>query len=766
MTKLKPDPQAVVDDILCMVPDNAVDQALHFAIDTERDLCESSFYHFFRRAWSVLEPTTKLKDNWHYKGICALLQKEAIRIIDKKPKTSDYVINICPRSGKSYLFTVIWNAWVWTRAPQIRFLTASYSETLSLQHAIKTRQLIQSEWYQGAWGEKFKLRFDQNRRSYFENDKGGYRIAISVGTGTGLGGDIVICDDPLNKEQSASPTYRTRAVEWWDGTMYSRLNNQETGLRIVVAQRLHEGDLCGHILERHRDTYKLIRIPNELNDDVEPKALKKHYVNGLFFPTMFNALVTEALKAGTNPYYYSGQYQQNPIPAGGGVLKRKWMRFWVPQGSKIPKHESRNGNEVVVHEQIELPALLDEHMDSWDCSFDKIGDASYVVGQYWASKNIDRFLLYQARERMNYPETVAAIRKNRAEFPLISTTLIERKANGPAAISELENEIPGIIGVVPIRSKEARATEESVGGVLPLSRQMESGHVYFPHPAIAPWVTDLIERFVAFPKGRFDDEIDAASQAVLKMTLVRRIWDANRLVREPFHVAFRDLSETSKLVASEWLDKDGSVSIVLGLWNGADVKLHIFWEQQYKNAAPEKVLLELSAVMRRLSTNAVRNLSRFDWYGNEQLFKKDGRNASSAYYKYKIRMRRNKNYDESGAIYGGSRLLMRRAVILHSRLKELPRQMAAWEYTDKGPASGFGLCRAFCGLVASLYEGGRYSEKQKKIKEYSEQGKRFTDTIATYARDGKLADAHVRQARGESLVPDQGQAAKDEWMFF
>jgi hypothetical protein len=142
---------------------------------------QNNYYEFFKEAWKVLEPTTPLDDNWHIKYLCDRLQYEALRIGRGEPKTKDLIINVPPRSLKSSIITIIFNAWVWLKYPHLKFINASYSGDIAVEHAVKTRRLIESFWYQSLWQDKFKMTTDQNVKSLYENDKTGFRKAVGVG---------------------------------------------------------------------------------------------------------------------------------------------------------------------------------------------------------------------------------------------------------------------------------------------------------------------------------------------------------------------------------------------------------------------------------------------------------------------------------------------------------------------------------------------------------------------------------------------------------
>ena len=109
---------------------------------------------------------------------------------------------------------------------------------------------------------------------------------------------------------------------------------------------------------------------------------------------------------------------------------------------------------------------------------------------------------------MDCPTTVKAVRELSAKWPGAVAKLIEDKANGPAVIQMLAQELHGIIPVNPSGGKVARAQ-----AIAPL---VEAGNIFLPHPESAPWVNDFIEELVQFPNGAHDDQVDAMTQAILK----------------------------------------------------------------------------------------------------------------------------------------------------------------------------------------------------------------------------------------------------------
>ena len=127
----------------------------------------------------MLEPGTKFIPGIHVDAVCLHLQA----MIEDRLKT--LIINIPPGFAKSMIGAVFFPAWVWIKRPEYRFLFASYKAEYAIRDSVKCRSLIQSNWYQERWGDRFKLKTDQNEKGKFENDHTGYRETTSVGTGTG-----------------------------------------------------------------------------------------------------------------------------------------------------------------------------------------------------------------------------------------------------------------------------------------------------------------------------------------------------------------------------------------------------------------------------------------------------------------------------------------------------------------------------------------------------------------------------------------------------
>jgi len=478
--------------------------SLREEIDSE--FATRRFGEFVRQAWAVVEPSTPFVPGWHIDAIIEHL--EAVT----RGEIRNLLINVPPRHMKSLLVSVFWPPWEWIRFPERRWLYSSYAASLSIRDSLKCRRLIESPWYQRLWGDRFALTSDQNTKGRFDNSRSGYRLATSVGgAATGEGGDRIVCDDPHNVQEAESDSIRKTALDWWDVVMSTRVNDPKTAAKVVVMQRCHQRDLSGHLLEQ--GNWEHLCLPAEYEEPKRTTSIgwsdPREQPSELLWPERFGPQEIEELKVSLGSYAAAGQLQQRPSPAGGGIFKRHWFRYWQPRGANLlPVVVRLPDGTLQSIPAVDQPRSFDEQIQSWDCAFKDLETSDYVVGQVWGRVGAIFLLGDQIRARMDCPATVKAVRDLSNKWPQTYAKLIEDKANGSAVIQMLQYEIAGILPVNPEGGKVARAA-----AVSPL---VEAGNVYLPHPDSAPWVKDFIEECAAFPNSAHDDQVDAMTQALLR----------------------------------------------------------------------------------------------------------------------------------------------------------------------------------------------------------------------------------------------------------
>ena len=463
-------------------------QALKFALN--KKLCEMSFYEFFQQAWHVVEPAVPLSTNWHHKYICDTLQEECERIIRQEPKTKDIIINVPFRSTKSLIVTVMFPVWAWIKSPKLRFITSSYSATLSIELATKSRDIIFSDWFKKRWEDVFHIKKDQNLKERYENNHIGMRRATSVGgTVTGQGGDFLIVDDPLSPQMANSATERDNANEWYRTTFYSRLNQADIGVRIIIMQRVHEDDLSGFLLDREtRLNYKHICIPATNTDgNIKPKSLEKFYNKdtGLFWEDRFSQKVLDDYKNALGTYGYAGQLQQTPTPLDSGMIHRDWFRI-----------DRFRKDEAIVNFIID-PAYTANQKN----------DPSALLAYTYTENKWQ--IVDCVNVRKEFPELVKFIPEwvQKNGYTNKSRIYVEPKASGKSIVQTLVRE-------TGLNVKEDKPpTKDKVARVSDISASLESGRVSLLN---GKWNEEFLDQLTKFPAAKHDDMVDCLVMAVNK----------------------------------------------------------------------------------------------------------------------------------------------------------------------------------------------------------------------------------------------------------
>jgi hypothetical protein len=149
------------------------------------------------------------------------------------------IVSLPPRHLKSHLASIAFPAWCLGHNPSASILCISYAQDLADKLSRDCLRILASDWYQRLFPTRLSPRHQAVPE--FETTAQGSRVATSVGgVLTGRGADIIVIDDPLKPEEALSQTQRQAANEWYDHTLYSRLNDKLTGAIVLITHRPHE----------------------------------------------------------------------------------------------------------------------------------------------------------------------------------------------------------------------------------------------------------------------------------------------------------------------------------------------------------------------------------------------------------------------------------------------------------------------------------------------------------------------------------------------
>jgi predicted phage terminase large subunit-like protein len=441
----------------------------------------NDFYTFLHRAFRELNPRSAFLHNWHNELIASKL--EACR----RGKITRLIVNVPPRSLKSHAAAVAFPAFILGHNPSAQIISASYGQDLANKHSLDCRTLMTSEWYRGL----FPARLAPHKQSVqeFLTTQNGFRLATSVGgVLTGRGADFIIIDDPLKPEEALSESQRVGVNQWFNHTLYSRLNDKQKGCIIIIMQRLHEDDLVGHVLEQ--EPWEHVRLP-AIAEENETHVIETPYQTRTVRRSTGEALHPEReplerlehLRRTLGEYNFAGQYQQLPSPLGGGLVKAEWFRHYIP------------GRQ---------PAKFDMIIQSWDTANKCTELSDYSVCTTWGRKKKWLYLLHVLRRRLDYPQLKRAVR-SQAEYFKATNILIEDKASGTQLIQELIRDgVYGVTSYEPAMDKIMRLHS--------VTNTIENGFVLLP--VEADWLPLYLQELTTFPNGKHDDQADSTSQAL------------------------------------------------------------------------------------------------------------------------------------------------------------------------------------------------------------------------------------------------------------
>lgn len=450
--------------------------------EARRELAKRSLAEFARQAWHVLEPSTELKWGWALDAICEHL--EAVTHGDLRR----LLINVPPGSMKSLLTSVIWPAWEWgpRDMAETRYIGTAHAQHLAVRDNLKCRRLITSKWYQGRW--PVTLTGDQNAKTKFENDRTGFREAMSFTGMTGARGDRVILDDPHSVDDANSQVKLATDIVTFREALPSRVNNERSAI-VIIMQRLNEGDVSAVAKEFG---YEHLCIPMRFEPDrrcttsigwTDPRTKD----GDLMFPERFPEQQVQELEKSLGSYATAGQLQQRPAPRGGGVLKDAWWQY----ASEPP-----------------LCAYRNIYADTAQ----KTGEENdWSVFQLWGrTVSGQAILLDMIRGKWEAPELLSEARafyeRHRLRMPSapFRSVKIEDKVSGTGLIQTLARDGVPVVPIKRHRDKLSRAHD-----VAPF---IESGNAILLRGV--PHLDTFLAEASAFPYAAHDDTVDPMLDAI------------------------------------------------------------------------------------------------------------------------------------------------------------------------------------------------------------------------------------------------------------
>jgi predicted phage terminase large subunit-like protein len=442
----------------------------------------TDLYSFVQATFPIVSSDGRFLPNWHVDAMCYELSQVIAG------HTRRLIITVPPRSLKSICASVCLPAFVLGQDPARRIIGVSYSDLLAHKHANDCRALMNSNLYKAVFPAT-RISAAKNTETEIMTTQRGFRLATSVGgTLTGRGGNLVIIDDPLKPQEAQSQNARDSLRQWYSNTLLSRLDNKTEGSIIVVMQRLHPDDLVGHLLGQNG--WRHLNLPAIAEEETLIRLSGgrswRRQAGDLLHPEREPQTALDELKTSMGTMEFSAQYQQAPVPVGGNLIKWSWFKFYDSPPSPRP------GDRLIV---------------SWDTAMSSTQLADYSACVVLLVRGETIYVLDVIRARLEYPELKRAVllhhkrwRQSTASYSL----LIEKKGSGLSLIQDLYRDNIHAIGINPDGDKVMRMAAQAA--------PIEAGAVHLP--SNAPWLDEFKKEILSFPRGKYDDQVDALSQGL------------------------------------------------------------------------------------------------------------------------------------------------------------------------------------------------------------------------------------------------------------
>jgi phage terminase large subunit-like protein len=463
-----------------------------------------------REAWHVLEPATPYVANWHIEAICQHLEAVSDGTITR------LLINIPPGSMKSLLVSSFWPAWEWGPRAMMatRYLTTSFAEIAVGRDCRRMRDLILSDWYQKHWPDVEMRRVGEFS---FENSMTGSRDGVPFGSLTSKRADRLIIDDPHSVFRAESKAERLDAVRKFREGAINRLNDQARSAIVAVMQRLHSGDIAGEIMDGGMG-YVCLVLPMEYESGrhcttelgfSDPRTEEGE----LLCPRRWSKEVVEDLKRDMGPVGYAAQYQQRPVPRGGGILPYNGWEYWSKSVALIYGRSENQFPDMDFVLGI-VDTAFGEKQENDYSAFVALGIWHNLYGQ-------PQVMLVRCwRKRLKFHDLVDEVIKSATKWRC-DRVLVENKASGISLFQEivrLTRDEAFSVQLIDPKAEDKEARANSVSHFLGEERDdgtRRPGMVWVPCVTQgdgATWPRDWGELLMAeaseFPKGKHDDLVD------------------------------------------------------------------------------------------------------------------------------------------------------------------------------------------------------------------------------------------------------------------
>jgi predicted phage terminase large subunit-like protein len=398
------------------------------------------------------------------------------------------IIEAPPRHGKTVKVSRIYPTWHLARNPNHRAMLISYGDSLARKNGRTVRNFAASKVFAEMIPD-VRLASDSKAANSWdiEGFDGGLEALGILGATTGKGAHLMVIDDPIkSRKEAESPTYRDSCWDAFKDDLTTRL--EPGGAIIIMMQRFHQDDLAGRALrDMASENWVRLRLPAirpEPEQEIPGDFEDWRKPGEALMPERYPIEVLKQTRNRLGAYSWGGQYQQNPTPSEGGVMKRKWFK---PRLRHAPP--------------------MRKTVRFWDLAMSEKTSADYTAGLKMGDGVDDHSYIFDvAREQVELAELPAFIKDViLSDGPKVIQGF-EMKGYMTRAIAKLGKDpdlrMYTLMGYDVDTDKLTR--------VLPAAARMSLKLIHIIEGGYAQVFED---ECCAFPNGSYDDQVDAFSGA-------------------------------------------------------------------------------------------------------------------------------------------------------------------------------------------------------------------------------------------------------------
>lgn len=447
-----------------------------FSVSEQKKLLQLGRYSLID--FSILT-NRNYRPNFHHRVIAEELEK----VLTNTANWKILILMMPPRHGKSQLASINFPAYFLGRCPDRQIITTSYGAELAISFGSKTRDLVGSLEYSLIFPE-VSLKEDEQSKAKWRTTQGGSYLSTGIGGSiTGYGANILIIDDPLkNREDAESKIIRDKQWDWFQSVAYTRL--EPNGRIVLILTRWHLDDLAGRIIQHSEFSLKtkIISFPAIA---IEDETYRKKGV--VLWAERYDLKEMESIKNSIGISNFVSLYQQRPILSENQEFKQHW--FVYREWQDVLVIQTRNfltvDTAISKKASADFTGIVSNFVDKenkWNIKVKRLKiDPKELIDLLFNLQAQDGY------EKIGIEKTIY--------FDCIKPFLDDeqRKRNK-------------FLNIVPLEHHQTNK-ETRIRGLIPRYESKSIIH-------IKDECTDLEEEILTFPKGIYDDCLDALAYQV------------------------------------------------------------------------------------------------------------------------------------------------------------------------------------------------------------------------------------------------------------